>query len=179
MTAGHDNPHMGPSFAAVALAAGVALLSLACTNTEQTEIPLSVGDEAEYGRWVEPYVTLRCGSLDCHGDMRRPFRLYGGGGLRLVPELRGDFTSPEEVRANVLAFAGISPASAAGADASEHLALRKGLAVDAGGLAHVGGDVWASVEDPGYRCVSAWLRGQTDEPEIQTDCTVAAEEVPH
>lgn len=150
-----------------------------CTNTEQSEISITVGDETAYALYVEPYVTLRCGSLDCHGDMGRALRLYGGAGLRLQPELRGDFTSAEENRANVLAFAGISPEVGAGADPTQHLALLKGLAVSAGGLAHVGGDVWASTDEPGYRCILAWLRGQTDDPAAQADCALAAEEVPH
>lgn len=156
------------------------LAFVGCTNTEQSEQTIEVGDEVAYGMWVEPYITLRCGSLDCHGDAGRPLRLYGGAGLRLRPELRGDFTSAEENRASVLAFAGISPDASAGGEVSQHLALLKGLAVSAGGLAHVGGDVWQSVEDMGYRCLEAWLRGQLmDAPDIRAECALAADEVPH
>lgn len=148
----------------------------ACTTIDRGAHPLDIPDETAYSRWVHPYVELRCGSLDCHGDKGRPFRLYGGGGLRLRAELRGTFVAPEEIMANVRSFAGISPDIAR---VSEHRALLAGLAVYAGGLSHVGGDVWDSTNAPGYRCIFAWLEGQSDNVDAQTACMEAFDSVDH
>ena len=169
----------GKMVTALLLALIGAVYLASCTNIEQAEVTLDGRDEATYGLWVEPYVSLRCGSLDCHGDKGRPLRLYGAGGLRSRPELRGEFTAPEEVRASVLAFTGVSPDIGTADDNARHLAMQKGLAVDAGGLAHVGGDIWASVDEPGYRCLHGWLEGRADDVDVQADCAFAAEQVPH
>src|SRR5690606_33232984 len=33
---------------------------------------------------VSPVIEQRCGSLDCHGSIARPFRVYGSRGLRHI-----------------------------------------------------------------------------------------------
>lgn len=158
---------------AAALGIAAALMP-ACTDYDESEQVLTLGDMESYGRLVQPYVGLRCGSLDCHGDSGRPLRIYAEDGLRLRADLREADITEEEIRRNVEAFAGVSPEAAT---PDEHLALLKGLAVSAGGYAHLGGDVWASTGDPGYRCIRLWLEGRADETEAEAACVGAYEEV--
>jgi hypothetical protein len=153
-------PRRAPgAIGAIAQAALLALLAAtgltACTDTSQQERELALGDEDSFGGLVQPYVGLRCGSLDCHGDAGRALRLFAEDGLRLRAELREQPITIEEVRANVVAFAAVSPDT----EPAEHLALVKGLAVAAGGFAHVGDDVWPTTDDPGYQCLLSWLEG--------------------
>lgn len=151
-----------------------AALMPACTEYDKSEQILTLGDAESYGRLVQPYVGLRCGSLDCHGDSGRPLRIYAEDGLRLRADLREADITEAEISRNVEAFAGVSPDTAT---TEEHLVLLKGLAVAAGGYAHLGGDVWASTGDPGYRCLFLWLANRADEAEAETTCLAAYEEV--
>lgn len=44
----------------------------------------SCPDEATFKNEVMPVIETRCGSLDCHGNIARPLRVYGQTGLRLI-----------------------------------------------------------------------------------------------
>ncbi len=131
----------------------------ACTDTDRAPIEIDVSPEREtaFARDVQAYVGVGCGSLDCHGDGSRALRLYAKFGLRYIDELRTLEVADEETRANVRAFAALT-----GPTGREHLAVLKALAESAGGMAHVGGDIWADTSDPGYLCVLAFVSGQAD-----------------
>lgn len=129
---------------------------LACTDTDIDEQPLALGDEALFASELQEYVGIRCGSLDCHGDMGRTLRIYAQDGLRLREGLRFATLDLEEVQHNVRSFSAFPSENA---DPSNNLILLKGLAVDAGGIAHKGDEVWSSPEAAGYRCIAAWLEG--------------------
>lgn len=141
---------------------------LCCQDTTRAPIELSPGDSAVYAAELQRYVGLGCGSLDCHGDGGRALRIFAEYGLRERDDLRNQPPSQSEVASNVQAFAGL-----AGDSPASHLALLKALAVDAGGMAHEGGDVWRDSSAPGYRCLLAFLSNQTD-PDA---CAVALAEV--
>lgn len=103
----------------------------------------------------------------------RPLRLYAETGLRASGDLRDLPITEAEILANVRAVQAIDP----GTPFADGLAMRKPLAERAGGVAHEGGDVWQTPDEPQARCVAAWLRGESDEPAAQEACVAAAAEV--
>ena len=136
----------------VATVAVVCALATACEVEDQVESMSPQRDLAVFTADIQPFIGSGCGSLDCHGDPGRPLRLYARFGLRKSAALRHEPASDEELVANVAAFAALPV---------ERL-LGKPLAIDAGGLKHVGGDLWATPAVPAYRCLQAWLEGDTD-----------------
>ena len=155
--------------AIIVTTAAAVVLAWACTDTELDPITLDLGDPVVYRAEVQPYVGLRCGSLDCHGDSERALRIFAEHGLRESDQQREQPESDTEIAANTAAFAAL--ASADGVD--EHLALLKGLDPGAGGMGHVGDVIWQTRQDSGYLCVRAWLSGASD----ATACAAALAEV--
>jgi hypothetical protein len=114
---------------------------------------------------VDAYLTRRCGSLDCHGQPGRAYRIYSREGFRLVQLQDGSLvsgqqpTQPEEQRANFQALVAVEPEEMSrlmgrqGDNPNELLFLRKPLRLER----HKGGPAMAE-DDPGYRCVVAWLQ---------------------
>lgn len=130
-----------------------------------TEILLP--DFPTYRELVDPYLQRRCGTLDCHGQSGRAYRLYGFTGFRLYNLDAGlvsgqQPTTPEEIVANYQAAVALEPEEMSrlvathGADPSKLLLLRKALEVER----HKGGPAM-SEDDVGHRCVVAWLRVRT------------------
>jgi hypothetical protein len=113
------------------------------------------GELDSFAEYVQPVLQVSCASLDCHGNAGRPLRLYAKNGLRLIKELRGEDASDTEMQANIEAIDGLDPASI---QVEDRLFLLKPLSVDAGGLHHIGGDLWIDQNDGTYRCLHAWLR---------------------
>jgi hypothetical protein len=108
----------------------------------------------------------RCGSLDCHGQVSRPLRIYGQRGLRFVDDggnfPGGALTTETERELNYEAVIGLQPEMmtlvVTGQDPPEALMLlRKPLQLER----HKGGPVFVS-GDPAYNCITTWLAGQTD-----------------
>lgn len=134
-----------------------AVAGFACTATNRDPISLPLGDEVVFAAEVQPYVGLACGSLDCHGDGGRALQLFAVYGLREAADLRTLDIADTEVTANVASVAALSDS-----EPSQHIALLKALATSAGGLAHVGGDIWPDADAPGYQCLLAYLEGQSN-----------------
>ena len=159
----------------VGLLVGLAAGFLAgCTDDQPVDQVIELGNVDDYGELVQPYVGVRCGSLDCHGDSGRPLRIYAQDGLRLRDDLRETDITVEEIARNVEAFAGVSPDIAA---PDEHLALLKGLATSAGGIAHEGDDIWQTTGETGYQCILAWLAGNSQDQAARDACIAAFDEV--
>ncbi len=148
----------------------LASAATACTDTAISEVPVSIGDTLTYRTDVHTYLGYRCGSLDCHGDMGRTLRLYAERGLRANDGSRDLGISIDEVGSNLLSIAAFDTLDG---PVEDNQILLKALAVDAGGMAHVGGDVWATTEAPGYQCVFAWLSGRSAEASAQAACLEA------
>jgi hypothetical protein len=117
-----------------------------------------------YQQHVDNYLRRRCGTLDCHGQPGRSYRIYGREGFRLYNEDAGLIsgvqpTTPDETRANFQAIVGLEPEEMSrliatqGTDPNKLMFLRKPLRLER----HKGGPAMAD-DDPGYRCVVAWLR---------------------
>jgi hypothetical protein len=123
-------------------------------------------DFPSYSANVDAYVARRCGTLDCHGQPGRAYRLYGFSGFRLLGADGGGAlatgqqpTTADETRANYQAAVSLEPEEMSrlmateGADPNSLLLLRKPLKLER----HKGGPAM-SEDDAGYRCVVAWLR---------------------
>jgi hypothetical protein len=110
---------------------------------------------------VSPVFERRCGTLDCHGQVGRPLRIYSGLGLRL-PNDAGDLpgmgaTTPDEITDNYYSVVGLEPEEMtrviAGVDPPTKLLI---LAKPLGLEAHKGG-TQIVVGDPAYNCITSWL----------------------
>ena len=149
------------------------LLAAACSCGgvgEQGDRPLDDLDAEIYARDVHPILESRCATLDCHGVGERPLRLYAETGLRMRDDLRDLPIEPDELIANLRAVAALEP----GVAPPDSLFIRKPLV---GGVAHEGGDLWASRDEPQLVCALAWLEGTSDEPAAAEACAIAAEQV--
>jgi hypothetical protein len=153
-------------FASVAgsLFALVAVVSCASKPDENRVTEVIVPDFDTYVANVDTYLTRRCGSLDCHGQPGRAYRIYSREGFRLYTIQDGSLvsgqqpTAPEEQRANFQALVALEPEEMSrlmarqGDNPNLLLFLRKPLKIER----HKGGPAMAE-DDPGYRCVVAWL----------------------
>lgn len=152
--------------AGLAAIVAVATMASSCASAPDPErqTVVLVPDYDTYVQSVDPYLTRRCGSLDCHGQSGRAFRLYSREGLRMRTIQDGGLisgkqaTQPEEQRANFQALVGLEPEEMSrlmarqGENPNQLLLLRKPLKLER----HKGGPAMAE-DDPGYRCVIAWL----------------------
>jgi hypothetical protein len=127
-------------------------------------------DGALQAAGISRLLERRCGSLDCHGQLGRPLRIYGQYGLRF--EQDGSFrpgveaTSEEEYSANYAAVIGLQPEVMSQVVARRQsptdnpglMLLRKPLLLER----HKGGAVIESGDDA-YTCILSWLvSGQAD-----------------
>lgn len=116
----------------------------------------------------------RCGTLDCHGHIARPLKIYGRAGLRFFDALElkdpnvavanetypgGKKTTEQELDLNRRSICGLEPEKMTRVLTGEIppddlLLLQKPLEVHA----HKGGKLFtASKNDPGVLCISSWL----------------------
>jgi hypothetical protein len=149
-------------------ALSAALLSLGACASSPDENRLTfvlTPDFDTYKTQVDAYLTRRCGSLDCHGQPGRAYRIYSREGYRLYTIQDGGLvsgqqpTQEDELRANFQALVALEPEEMTrlmarqGAEPNQILFLRKPLRLER----HKGGPAMAE-DDPGYRCVVAWLQ---------------------
>jgi len=143
-----------------------------CGLGDQRELPVAATGQLDaYRVYVQPVLAAGCASLDCHGKAGRPLRLFAKDGLRLDASLRGHDERDDELLANMAAIAALDPEET---QVEDRLLLLKPLAVSAGGLHHVGGDLWADQTDPAYRCLHAWLRAGASDAMGRAVCVEAA-----
>lgn len=130
-------------------------------------------DYPTYRDYVDTYIQRRCGTLDCHGQPGRAFRVYGYQGLRPFdagegkePLVSGQQATTEgEIIANYQAAVALEPEEMSrliatqGAEPNKLMLLRKPLKLER----HKGGPAMAE-NDQGYKCVVAWLRVRTVRP---------------
>jgi hypothetical protein len=153
-------------------AAGVALLASAgaCASTPDPARYALIGlpDRGQFSdntMGVHIFLERQCGTLDCHGQVGRPFRLFSQFGLRAAMDDGGNVPggTPDtdaEIYANYLSLIGLEPEEmsrvVAGQDPPTFLLVVKkprGLESHKGGVRfHEGDD--ADV------CLTGWLGGQ-------------------
>jgi hypothetical protein len=166
---------MKPRMVTVLCAAGAAIASAIASTTACTvelnepdggvrATTILAPDQSEFTN-VSPVFERRCGTLDCHGQVGRPLRIYSGLGLRMPNDAGNtpgsNATTPDEITSNYLTVIGLEPEEMtrviAGQDAPRTLMiLAKPLMLQA----HKGGPAMASTGDPAETCITSWLAGQ-------------------
>lgn len=158
-----------------AVLVGLGALSVSCASAPDpnTKTLILQPDYTTYKQYVDPYVQRRCGTLDCHGQPGRAYRLYGVNGLR--PYDVGDAGDGEaltsggavggpavqefEARANFESAIALEPEEMSrvvarqGKNPDTLLLLRKPRLLER----HKGGAAMKSAFDQGYECLVAWL----------------------
>lgn len=146
--------------AVMALSLGV-LSSSSCVGEGELE-DFACPNHDVFVQAVSPYLERRCGTLDCHGQMTRPMRIYGQFGLRHPDENNfsgGAGSTALERDANWAAVCNVDP------EPMQQVTLDRGLSADklllvnkARGLErHKGGKI-VNEQDAGDRCILSWLR---------------------
>lgn len=128
---------------------------------------------------VSGFIERRCGTLDCHGQVGRPLRIYGGRGLRILDDgghAPGNpgATTDAEVVANFQAVVGLEPelmsqvvADPGNFPPTRLLLLKKPRALER----HKGGLV-INQGDDADRCITSWVLGQVDTKSCETATAV-------
>ena len=135
---------------------------------------------------VSSLLEKRCGTLDCHGSLYRPFKIYGKDGLRdFLPEEYNDPalaqqnmtfpgglpTTADELALNRLSVCGLEPEKMGQAmvvpaeiEATDLLLLQKPLGdidctgrEDEGCVRHKGGQVFIGKGADDTVCVKSWI----------------------
>lgn len=148
-------------FVFAVLSAGVAA-SLACTVPASNDryVQTKVPDQASFPP-VSALLTVRCGSLDCHGNIARNLRVYGSAGRRYSPNDQ-PFVPPcdtnDEVAQTYVSVIGLEPevmnTVASGGDPGTLTMIRKARGTEA----HKGEKIWSTGDDSDL-CLTAWLTG--------------------
>jgi|HubBroStandDraft_6_1064221.scaffolds.fasta_scaffold543843_2 hypothetical protein len=111
---------------------------------------------------VSEYMGQRCGTLDCHGSIYIPLRLYDHYGLRLPTESNvsgGAPTTQAELLLNYGTVCTLQPTQTAAAVTDPNSAEQLLIVLKSRGLmSHKGGAV-VKEGDPGDECIAGWLRG--------------------
>ena len=170
----------GIAFGTLIGALGTASTTTSCAPTPSNDrvTDILLPDFPTYSDNVDSYLQRRCGTLDCHGQAGRAYRLYGFSGYRLISDADGGLvtgqqpTTAAEVLANYQAAVGLEPEQMSrvvaeqGNNPERLLLLRKPLRLansSGGNERHKGGPAMAENDD-GYRCVIAWLDVRTVRP---------------
>lgn len=162
----------------VATLAGFAALITSCAMPTQGEEPSAFTRDATlFTADVHPLLEASCATLDCHGASRRPLRLYAETGRRVDRALRTEHVTGAELAANMQSLFAIDEGARSLANVDAWMVLTKPLALSAGGVHHVGGDLWPSRAHPAYVCVRAFLLGTSAEAASREACRLAYEEV--
>jgi hypothetical protein len=125
---------------------------------------------------LEQVIERRCGTLDCHGQVGRAFRIYSQDGLREPTDADNEPglapTTPTEIQANFESAVALQPElmSAVVVDPTNNppdtlLLVRKPRLEER----HKGGQVVVAGDDADT-CLTSWLDGQID----TTACKTAA-----
>jgi len=174
----------------VCAAGAVSLATLSCSGTPNASSTVTILEPAyaefvgggSNGSGVHTFLENQCGTLDCHGQVGRPLRLYSVDGLREPNEAglisgAGALT-PSELYANFLSVVGLTPEElnrvVEGLDPPTQLLL---LQKPLGLVSHKGGvRILQSNLDPMYMCLTTWLEAPSGEAAFNAAaCTQAAE----
>lgn len=162
----------------------VGALGWSCGTDSTRTTRILAPDQAQFETFVSPFLERKCATLDCHGQVGRPLRLYSGRGLRL-PGDGGTYpgssdTTGFERTANFRSVIGLEPellsrVEAGIAQPRDLLLLQKPLGLGDGVVSHKGGQVLAPMGDPGEACLRTWLlSGANNGGFDSASCTKAA-----
>jgi hypothetical protein len=192
------SPRFSPRFRGLraVLGAGVAaawcvwLGGAGCAGVNDVDIQVACGDFETF-RDVSPVLEARCGTLDCHGSIARPLRIYGRQGLRKYVDFAATDAESVALKAEINADEGEAeyfPGGLQGTTSAE-LAdnydsvcglepelmdkVRKGQETpDVLSLTrkarlvekHKGGKIFIPAQSPGDLCITSWLTAPADDP---------------
>jgi hypothetical protein len=136
----------------------------ACSDTPDGTATVTAGavDAADFPI-VEPVFERHCGSLDCHGSIATPMRIYSQNGLRMPNDAGltpgNGATSEFEITANYDSIISVEPEKITDVaknkgDPYSLLILKKPLAIES----HKGGPA-ISKGDDAETCISSWIKG--------------------
>ena len=140
----------------------VCSMSLACSipSSDERYTQTKLPDQASFPP-VSMLLAVRCGSLDCHGNVARNLRIYGSPGRRWSPSdspFAPACNTSDEVSQDYLSVVGLEPeqisAVAGGADPGTLTMVRKARGTEA----HKGEQIWYEGDDSDV-CLSSWLTG--------------------
>jgi hypothetical protein len=170
---------------AACLALSVAVLG-ACSGVDEAAIVVAKCPPSDPGdfRPVSAVVEQRCATLDCHGSVARPLRIYSRFGLRrpLLPEENdagvafeeyfpgGDVpTTDDELQDNLRSICGLEPELMSKVidktlAPDELTFVRKPRLLEK----HKGGLIW-NKGDTGDQCITNWLLGGKNSSKCQEE----------
>jgi hypothetical protein len=153
------------------LVAALVLLTACAHVPEPGEAPTDLPEREPFiDGGVSAFLENRCATLDCHGQVGRPLRIYSSTGLRMNDGLDGgrdlSGTTPEERLANYFAVVGLEPEAisrcyASGGTYLDFMLVKKPLGIDGRGVRHKGGSV-LRLDDDGFTCLVGWMSGRPD-----------------
>lgn len=145
----------------------LALFLSSCAGPDDPTEPVQVPSSARF-ELVSGVLGVRCGSLDCHGQLGRSLRIYSPTGLRLdadaFPSLDAGVASDAEALANYRATVALEPEVLAlvvaehGKNPERLTLVRKAR----GSENHKGGAAIA-LGSAADRCILSWLSSAIDE----------------
>jgi hypothetical protein len=171
------------SLLTTAVLATAATGPMACSSVQNTRIGVLTPDDSK-ANWypVADVLARRCGTLDCHGQIGRNFRIWSGCGMRLAADASADCgrTTPAEYEATFRSLVDLEPQvmSTVVAGQGEHPELLTFIRKARGTEAHKGGAIDSPGDDTDS-CMTSWLTtssGGADGGSGQTDtmaCTHA------
>ncbi len=169
--------------ALVAAAWGVWLGGAGCAGVDDVNIDVACGDFETF-RDVSPVLEARCGTLDCHGSIARPLRIYGRLGLRKPIDFEADddeallliaeidagegqdqyfpgglqLTTNAEIADNYRSVCGLEPELMdkvrKGQESPDVLSLTRKARLVE---KHKGGKIFVPAQSPGDLCITSWL----------------------
>jgi hypothetical protein len=150
----------------------IAASAMSCGEHDASSVTLAVPSRDGFGA-VSAVLEPNCGTLDCHGDPARNFRVYGKRGLRLdgnhVTGAATD-TTQAEVDATYASIIGLQP------EMLNRLYIERGrephrwlvVSKARGSENHIGKDRLPA-RSPGDRCVVSWASGMMDVASCSAD----------
>jgi hypothetical protein len=163
---------------------GLVLAASSCASAPDPDeaAPMSPPDRGQFiDGGVSAFMERRCGTLDCHGQIGRPLRIYSQNGLRKTDPNHPDAPRPatatttfDEETDNYFAVIDLEPEAIGYSNSTkgayrDFMLLKKPLGLENNGVRHKGGPVLREVDDPGYTCLVSWIGGAVS----TKDCTAA------
>jgi len=160
-----------------------------CAGADEMDITTACADFATF-RPVSSVIEARCGTLDCHGSIARPMRIYGRNGLRkpidfgatdeasqvLIAEITADQgiaeyyagglqgTTNGELADNYRAVCGLEPEIMnqvrLGQESPDALTMMRKARLVE---KHKGGKIFIPAQSPGDECLVQWLTSPSGE----------------
>ncbi|MBI3608197.1 MAG: hypothetical protein HY207_09530 [Nitrospirae bacterium] len=146
----------GPDGAAILVAVTLACFGAGCGQVDPgQEEAIGQLDPITFAVTIQPVLDARgCSQSGCHyRDKNDPNSGGPGGSLRMF-DCSGSSCTPEQVLANHDSAAGMANIT----DPKSSKLLTKPLAQSAGGIQHLGGDIFLSTADPDYAAILGWIQ---------------------